>query len=73
VKYHYLANPQTIDGDDGLHRVEIAPKGASRAHFRRAMSEAFFELSGTARVIHQERQLLRRVTRPVTRSEDARP
>jgi hypothetical protein len=32
VKYHYLANPQATDGDYVLYRVEIAPKGASRAH-----------------------------------------
>ncbi len=48
VKYHYLANQQATDGDYGLYRVEISPKGGGPGpHFHRAMSEAFFVLSGT--------------------------
>ncbi|WP_319453388.1 MULTISPECIES: cupin domain-containing protein [unclassified Mycobacterium] len=48
VKYHYLATQQKTDGDYGLYRVDIAPKGGGPGpHFHRAMSEAFFVLSGT--------------------------
>lgn len=48
VKYHYLADQQSTDGDYGLYRVEIAPHGGGPGpHFHRAMSEAFFVLSGT--------------------------
>jgi len=52
VKYHYLVGTgptmQATDGDYGLYRVEIAPKGGGPGpHFHRAMSEAFFVLSGT--------------------------
>jgi mannose-6-phosphate isomerase-like protein (cupin superfamily) len=51
VKYHYLANQQATDGDYGLYRVEIAPKGGGPGpHFHRAMSEAFFVLSGTVKL-----------------------
>ena len=43
VKYHYLANQKATDGDYGLYRVEISPKGGGPGpHFHRAMSEAFF-------------------------------
>ncbi len=48
VKYHYLADQQATNGDYGLYRVEIAPRGGGPGpHFHRAMSEAFFVLSGT--------------------------
>jgi mannose-6-phosphate isomerase-like protein (cupin superfamily) len=48
VQYHYLANQQDTGGDYGLYRVELAPKaGGPGPHFHRAMSEAFFVLSGT--------------------------
>jgi mannose-6-phosphate isomerase-like protein (cupin superfamily) len=48
VKYHYLADQKKTDGDYGLYRVDIAPKGGGPGpHFHRAMSEAFFVLSGT--------------------------
>src|ERR1700740_1656294 len=51
VKYHYLADQQRADGDCGLYRVDIAPKGAGPGPpFPRAMSEAFFVLSGTVRL-----------------------
>lgn len=51
VKYHYLANQTATDGDYGLYRVEIAPKGGGPGpHFHRTMSEAFFVLSGTVRL-----------------------
>jgi mannose-6-phosphate isomerase-like protein (cupin superfamily) len=51
VTYHYLANQQATDGDYGLYRVEISPKGGGPGpHFHRAMSEAFFVLSGTVRL-----------------------
>jgi mannose-6-phosphate isomerase-like protein (cupin superfamily) len=48
IQYHYLANQQKTDGDYGLYRVDIAPRGGGPGpHFHRAMSEAFFVLSGT--------------------------
>ena len=51
IKYHYLANQQKTDGDYGLYRVDIAPNGGGPGpHFHRAMSEAFFVLSGTMKL-----------------------
>ena len=51
VSYHYLANQQQTDGDYGLYRVDIAPHGGGPGpHFHRAMSEAFFVLSGTVKL-----------------------
>ena len=51
VRYHYLANQQQTDGDYGLYRVDISPQGGGPGpHFHRAMSEAFFVLSGTVRL-----------------------
>lgn len=51
VKYHYLANQQQTGGDYGLYRVDIGPQGGGPGpHFHRAMSEAFFVLSGTVKL-----------------------
>ncbi|MGY4654198.1 cupin domain-containing protein [Mycobacterium sp. URHB0021] len=51
VKYHYLANQAATNGDYGLYRVDIGPRGGGPGpHFHRAMSEAFFVLSGTIRL-----------------------
>jgi mannose-6-phosphate isomerase-like protein (cupin superfamily) len=51
VSYHYLANQQKTDGDYGLYRVDIGPAGGGPGpHFHRAMSEAFFVLSGTLKL-----------------------
>ena len=51
VKYHYLADRQATDGDYGLYRVDLAPAaGGPGPHFHRAMSEAFFVLSGTIKL-----------------------
>lgn len=51
VQYHYLANQQKTDGDYGLYRVDLAPQaGGPGPHFHRAMSEAFFVLSGAMRL-----------------------
>lgn len=48
IQYHYLANEKATGGDYGLYRVDIAAKaGGPGPHFHRAMSEAFFVLSGT--------------------------
>lgn len=48
VTYHYLADQKLTDGDYGLYRVEIGPRGGGPGpHFHRAMSEAFFVLTGT--------------------------
>ena len=45
--YYYLANQQKTEGDYGLYRVDIPPEGGGPGpHFHRAMSEAFFVLSG---------------------------
>ncbi|MCV7282814.1 cupin domain-containing protein [Mycolicibacterium flavescens] len=51
VEYHYLADQQATDGDYGLYRVDIAPNGGGPGpHYHRAMSEAFFVLSGAIRL-----------------------
>jgi mannose-6-phosphate isomerase-like protein (cupin superfamily) len=51
VSYHYLANQQQTDGDYGLYRVNLGPAaGGPGPHFHRAMSEAFFVLSGTIKL-----------------------
>jgi quercetin dioxygenase-like cupin family protein len=51
VTYHYLANQQATGADYGLYRVDIAPAaGGPGPHFHRAMSEAFFVLSGTMKL-----------------------
>jgi quercetin dioxygenase-like cupin family protein len=51
VSYHYLANQKKTDGDYGLYRVDIGPAGGGPGpHFHRAMSEAFFVLSGTLKL-----------------------
>ncbi len=48
VQYHYLASQGDTDGDYGLYRVQIAPRGGGPGpHFHRGMSEAFYILSGT--------------------------
>jgi mannose-6-phosphate isomerase-like protein (cupin superfamily) len=48
VKYHYLANQEATGGDYGLYRVELsAQSGGPGPHYHRAMSEAFFVLSGS--------------------------
>ncbi|MGE0219608.1 cupin domain-containing protein [Mycolicibacterium sp.] len=45
VRYHYLVGS---GGDYGLYRVDIAANGGGPGpHFHRAMSEAFYVLSGT--------------------------
>ena len=51
VQYRYLANQQATGGDYGLYRVDIAPKaGGPGPHFHRAMSEAFYVLSGSMKL-----------------------
>jgi mannose-6-phosphate isomerase-like protein (cupin superfamily) len=51
VSYHYLANDIVTDGDFGLYRVDIALNGGGPGpHFHRAISEAFFVLSGTVKL-----------------------
>lgn len=51
VHYHYLANQESTGGDYGLYRVEISPNGGGPGpHFHRAISEAFFVLSGTVKL-----------------------
>ena len=49
--YRYLANQTETGGDYGLYRLQIAPQGGGPGpHFHRAMSEAFYVLSGTVRL-----------------------
>jgi len=51
VQYQYLATEQKTDGDYGLYRVDLAPQaGGPGPHFHRAMSEAFFVLSGSMKL-----------------------
>ena len=51
VQYHYLASQGQTDGDYGLYRVDLAPHaGGPGPHFHRAMSEAFFVLSGAMKL-----------------------
>jgi mannose-6-phosphate isomerase-like protein (cupin superfamily) len=51
VQYHYLASQEKTGGDYGLYRVDLAPHaGGPGPHFHRAMSEAFFVLSGSMRL-----------------------
>jgi quercetin dioxygenase-like cupin family protein len=51
VKYHYLANQEDTAGDYGLYRVDLSPQaGGPGPHFHRAMSEAFFVLSGAIKL-----------------------
>jgi mannose-6-phosphate isomerase-like protein (cupin superfamily) len=51
VRYHYLANQEATGGDYGLYRVDIAPAaGGPGPHYHRAMSEAFFVLSGAMKL-----------------------
>ncbi|MBO0880169.1 MAG: cupin domain-containing protein [Mycobacterium sp.] len=51
VSYHYLATNKSTKGEYGLYRVEFAANTAGpTTHFHRAMSEAFFILSGTMRL-----------------------
>ncbi|BDX34551.1 hypothetical protein TUM20985_50980 [Mycobacterium antarcticum] len=51
LRYHYLADQKKADGDYGLYRVDLSPKaGGPGPHYHRAMSEAFFVLSGHMRL-----------------------
>ncbi len=51
VKYHYLANQQAPGGDYSLYRLDISPQGGGPGpHYHRAMSEAFFVLSGSIKL-----------------------
>ncbi|WP_407688613.1 cupin domain-containing protein [Mycobacterium sp. HUMS_1102779] len=51
ARYHYLADQRATDGDYGLYRVDLPPAGGGPGpHFHRAMSEAFFVLSGTMKL-----------------------
>jgi mannose-6-phosphate isomerase-like protein (cupin superfamily) len=69
VKYHYLASEDDTAGDYGLYRVELAPKaGGPGPHFHRAMSEAFFVLSGAMKLYDgRDWSTARRATSPTSR------
>ncbi|MER5310297.1 cupin domain-containing protein [Streptomyces sp. NPDC002773] len=54
--YHYLSTTTSTDGEYGLYRVEMGPEsGGPSTHFHKAMSEAFFVLSGSMRLFDGER------------------
>ncbi|MEU0402725.1 cupin domain-containing protein [Streptomyces sp. NPDC006197] len=54
--YHYLSTTASTDGEYGLYRVEMGPEsGGPTTHFHKAMSEAFFVLSGTVRLFDGEK------------------
>src|SRR2546422_458625 len=51
VAYHYLATNTSTRGEYGLYRVEMAAHAAGPStHFHRAISEAFFIVSGAIRI-----------------------
>ncbi|MGW6389587.1 cupin domain-containing protein [Streptomyces sp. NPDC055103] len=53
--YHYLSTTTSTDGEYGLYRVEMGPEaGGPSTHFHKAMSEAFFVLSGSVRLFDGE-------------------
>ncbi|MDL4777170.1 MULTISPECIES: cupin domain-containing protein [Thermomonosporaceae] len=53
--YRYLATKKSTDGDYGLYQVDMGPEPAGPStHFHKAMSEAFFILSGTMRLYDGE-------------------
>ena len=53
--YHYLSTNTSTDGEYGLYRVDMAPEaGGPSTHFHKAMSEAFFVLSGSVRLFDGE-------------------
>ncbi|MFE1907589.1 cupin domain-containing protein [Streptomyces gardneri] len=53
--YHYLSTATSTDGEYGLYRVEMGPEsGGPGTHFHKAMSEAFFVLSGSVRLFDGE-------------------
>lgn len=54
--YHYLSTTASTDGEYGLYRVDMGPEaGGPSTHFHKAMSEAFFILSGTMRLFDGEK------------------
>ncbi|MFB7581826.1 cupin domain-containing protein [Streptomyces hydrogenans] len=54
--YHYLSTTLSTRGEYGLYRVDMGPESAGPStHFHKAMSEAFFVLSGTVRLFDGER------------------
>ncbi|MFB7517688.1 cupin domain-containing protein [Streptomyces sp. NPDC056144] len=54
--YHYLSTSASTDGDYGLYRVDMGPRaGGPSTHFHKAISEAFFVLSGSVRLFDGER------------------
>ncbi|MFF2779754.1 cupin domain-containing protein [Streptomyces sp. NPDC058052] len=54
--YHYLSTTLSTQGEYGLYRVDMGPESAGPGtHFHKAMSEAFFVLSGTIRLFDGER------------------
>lgn len=51
LKFHYLVDEKASAGDYGLYRVEMGPRaGGAAAHYHKAISEAFYVLSGGMRL-----------------------
>ncbi|MEU2389475.1 cupin domain-containing protein [Streptomyces sp. NPDC007369] len=49
--YHYLSTTASTGGEYGLYRVEMGPQASGPStHFHKAVSEAFYILSGTVRL-----------------------
>jgi mannose-6-phosphate isomerase-like protein (cupin superfamily) len=56
IAIRYLAMGESTDGRYGLYRWEMGPHvSGARAHFHKTMSESFFILSGTVRMLDGER------------------
>ncbi|MFF5975451.1 cupin domain-containing protein [Streptomyces sp. NPDC012769] len=54
--YHYLSTTLSTKGEYGLYRVDMGPQAVGPStHFHKAMSEAFFVLSGTMRLFDGEK------------------
>jgi mannose-6-phosphate isomerase-like protein (cupin superfamily) len=55
-KFHYLVDQKTSAGDYGLYRVEMGPRaGGAAAHYHKAISEAFYILSGEMRLYNGDK------------------
>lgn len=54
--YHYLATHESTGGEYGLYKVDLAARAAgAKMHFHKAMSEAFYVLSGKLELFNGEK------------------
>ncbi len=52
---HYLATGAATQGEFGLYRMDMAPRGGGPStHFHKAISESFFVIDGTVRLFNGE-------------------